>query len=147
MKKCPYCDGEIQEDALQCRYCGKPISPLLAPEPGSNGANSTRVAVVVLLLVFLAAGVFLFRLTQSSAASVPTPTPGPTVPVVFVTLSCGGECEKISLWKAPNDVHLSGQVPSLCTARQLDTSYSGGMTWYLVETGGVRGWVVEDFVK
>ncbi len=34
MKKCPFCDKEIPDEAVQCRHCGKPLDQAKPSETG-----------------------------------------------------------------------------------------------------------------
>jgi hypothetical protein len=58
MKKCPFCDEEIQDDAVKCLFCKE----LLLPRKKEKGAGPWYFSLSALVLGFLAVGPFILPL-------------------------------------------------------------------------------------
>ena len=60
MKKCPFCDAELPEEAAFCPHCAKSLNPRLRPEPPRRLPKAVLRFGFILLLIIAAVGAAYF---------------------------------------------------------------------------------------
>jgi hypothetical protein len=51
LRKCPFCSEDIKPDAKVCRYCGREVTPVVAPQPFPESMRKKFVTDVLILVV------------------------------------------------------------------------------------------------
>jgi hypothetical protein len=140
MKKCPFCAGEIQDEAIVCRHCGRdlrqPVSHVqLAPQSALNQAKNPysprkRKAINAAVIII---GLCMGCLFITNFAQNPKPKPNPVIlsetailsSVEYHTLTPTTTLTDTPTQKPPD----STATPPLMDTDYLMTALEGGLNY------------------